>query len=60
MGVAEWRGRVRRAREIPFDTPASQSDDIANTDEEFGFNGSLEKYDWKYLGTKDMYVPYNT
>jgi hypothetical protein len=53
-------GRVRRAPEISFDTPASQSDDIANTDEEFGFNGSLEKYDWKYLGTKEMYVPYNT
>ena len=52
-------GRVRRAPEIAFDTPSSQTNDIANYDEINGFNGSLERYDWKYLGLKEMYVPYN-
>lgn len=53
------QGRVRRAPEISFDTPSSQADGIANYDEEFGFNGSLERYDWHYLGKKEMYIPYN-
>ena len=52
-------GRVRRAPELSFDTPASQVNDIGNYDELYGFNGSLERYDWKYLGTKEMYIPYN-
>ena len=52
-------GRVRRAPEIAFDTPASQTNDIANYDELYGFNGSLERYDWKYLGLKEIYIPYS-
>jgi hypothetical protein len=52
-------GRVRRAPELSFDTPSSQVNDIGNFDELYGFNGSLERYDWKYLGLKEMYVPYN-
>ena len=52
-------GRVRRAPEIAFDTPASTTNDVANYDELYGFNGSLERYDWKYLGLKEVYIPYN-
>lgn len=52
-------GRVRRAPEVSFDTPSGQANGIANYDEYFGFNGSLERYDWKYLGKKEMYIPYN-
>ena len=52
-------GRVRRAPELSFDTPANTVNDVANYDELYGFNGSLERYDWKYLGTKEMYIPYN-
>ena len=52
-------GRVRRAPELSFDTPASQVNDIGNYDELYGFNGSLERYDWKYVGLKEIYVPYN-
>ncbi len=52
-------GRVRRAPEISFDTPSTNANGICNYDEYFGFNGSLEKYDWKCLGKKEMYVPYN-
>jgi Protein of unknown function (DUF1329) len=53
------QGRVRRAPEVSFDTPSTQSNGVADYDEYFGFNGSLEKYDWKYLGKKEMYIPYN-
>jgi hypothetical protein len=53
------QGRVRRAPEISFDTPSSFANGIINYDEYFGFDGSLEKYDWKCLGKKEMYIPYN-
>jgi hypothetical protein len=53
------QGRVRRAPEIAFDTPSSNADGICGYDEYYGFNGSLERYDWKCLGKKEMYIPYN-
>jgi hypothetical protein len=53
------QGRVRRAPEVSFDTPSPQANGIANYDEYYGFNGSLERYDWKLLGKKEMYIPYN-
>ena len=53
------QGRVRRAPEVSFDTPCSTTDGVANYDEFFGFNGSLERYDWTYIGKQEMYVPYN-
>jgi hypothetical protein len=53
------QGRVRRAPEVSFDTPSTQANGIAGYDEYFGFNGSIERYDWKYLGKQEMYIPYN-
>lgn len=53
------QGRVRRAPEVTFDTPATQTNGIAQYDEVFGFSGSLERYDWKSLGKREMYIPYN-
>ena len=50
--------RVRRAPTIAFDTPQG----LANwrtTDESYGFNGSLEKYNWTLEGKKEVYIPYN-
>lgn len=53
------QGRVRRAPEVSFDTPSSQANGICSYDEYYGFNGSLERYDWKLLGKQEMYIPYN-
>lgn len=52
-------GRVRRAPEVAFDTPSPQVDGIANYDEFYGFNGSLERYDWRLIEKKEVYIPYN-
>lgn len=52
--------RVRRAPTIGFDTPDSVSSGLGYFDEAFVFNGSLEMYDWKLVGKKEMYIPYNT
>ena len=48
--------RVRRAPNLAFDTP-----DLAiNTIDDYDvFSGSPERYDWKLVGKKEMYVPYN-
>jgi hypothetical protein len=53
------QGRVRRAPEVSFDTPDTQANGICGYDENFGFTGSLERYDWKLLGKREMYIPYN-
>jgi len=48
--------RVRRAPNLAFDTP----DEPLNTIDDYDvFSGSPERYDWKLVGKKEMYVPYN-
>jgi len=51
--------RVRRAPTIAFDTPDFVASGQGYFDEVFMFWGSLERYDWKLLGKKEIYVPYN-
>ena len=57
--LLQGQGRVRRAPELSFDTPSFSADGIANFDEYYGFIGSLEKYDWKLIGKKEIYIPYH-
>jgi len=51
--------RVRLAPSIGFDTPDFVVSGVLNFDEAFLFNGSPERYTWKLVGKKEMYVPYN-
>ncbi|MFA7282191.1 MAG: DUF1329 domain-containing protein [Sterolibacterium sp.] len=51
--------RVRRAPTIAFDTPDFVASGMNYFDEVFMFLGSLERYDWKLVGKREMYVPYN-
>lgn len=51
--------RVRRAPTIAFDTPDFVASGQNYFDEVYGFLGSLERYDWKIVGKKEVYVPYN-
>ncbi len=48
--------RVRRAPNLAFDTPDRALDTVDDYDI---FSGSPERYDWKLVGKKEMYVPYN-
>ncbi len=52
--------RVRRAPQVAFDTPGIGSDGLRTTDDYEMFNGSPERYTWKILGKKEMYIPYNS
>ena len=51
--------RVRRAPNVAFDNPGTAADGL-RTDDQFDLmNGSPERYDWKIVGKKELFVPYN-
>ena len=51
--------RVRRAPNLAFDMPRTGSDGLSSNDQTDMFSGSPEQYDWKLVGKKEVYVPYN-
>jgi hypothetical protein len=52
--------RVRRAPTVAYDTPNAGFSGLATYDDAFLFNGALDRYDWKLIGKKDLYLPYNS
>ncbi len=52
--------RVMRAPLSNFDSPAPQSDGLRWQDESDMFNGSPALFNWKLLGKRELYVPYNS
>jgi uncharacterized protein DUF1329 len=51
--------RVRRAPNVAFDNPGTASDGMRTNDQFDMYNGSPERYNWKLVGKKEIYVPYN-
>jgi hypothetical protein len=61
---AAWRllpgeHRVRKAPGISYDVPDIDAAGFMSLDEYYMFFGGLDHYDFKILGKKEMYVPYN-
>ncbi|MBW2366849.1 MAG: DUF1329 domain-containing protein [Deltaproteobacteria bacterium] len=52
--------RVRRAPNVAYDNPGTASDGVRTSDQFDMFNGATDRYDWKLVGKKEIYVPYNT
>ena len=52
--------RVRRAPNIAYDNPSTSSDGLRTSDQLDMFNGAVDRYDWKLVGKREMYVPYNS
>jgi hypothetical protein len=52
--------RVRRAPNVAYDNPGTASDGMRTSDQFDMFNGAPDRYDWKLVGRKEMYVPYNS
>ncbi len=50
--------RVRRAPTLAYDTPGD-SDGLMTLDSKDMFNGSPDRFDWKLIGKKEIYIPYN-
>lgn len=51
--------RVRRAPSIDYDTPNPSAGGLSTYDDAYMFNGSIDRYDWKLVGKKEMFIPYN-
>jgi hypothetical protein len=51
--------RVRQAPNIAYDTPIAAADGLRTADDTDMYNGAPDKYDWKLIGKKEIYIPYN-
>ena len=51
--------RVRRAPDLAYDNIDDGTEGMRYTDDYWGFNGGIDRYDWKLVGKKEMYIPYN-
>ena len=51
--------RVRKAPTVGYDTPDFVASGTDYFDEINGFFGALDRFDWKLVGKREMYVPYN-
>jgi hypothetical protein len=51
--------RVKLAPEFAYDTPVSSQGGVTLFDELFLFSGKMDRFDFKLVGKKEMYIPYN-
>ncbi|MFA4835231.1 MAG: DUF1329 domain-containing protein [Dehalococcoidia bacterium] len=51
--------RVKLAPEVGYDSPNSWAAGTSTYDESLGFIGPLDRFDWKIVGKKEIYIPYN-
>jgi len=50
--------RVKRAPTVGFDTPDGPGG-LKTVDETRGFNGSMERFEWKLIGRQEVFIPYH-
>jgi hypothetical protein len=51
--------RVLRAPQVAYDAPGNGSDGLRTIDDYLGFSGAPDRYDWKLVGKKEMFISYN-
>jgi hypothetical protein len=51
--------RVRRAPDLAYDNIDDGTEGMRTTDDYWGFQGALDRYDFKLVGKKEMYIAYN-
>ncbi len=51
--------RVRRAPNFEYDNPVPGWQGLVTVDQVNGFVGAADRYDWKIIGKREIYVPYN-
>lgn len=51
--------RVRRAPQVAYDNPGTAADNMRTSDQLDMFNGAPDRYEWKLVGKREVYVPYN-
>ena len=56
---APGQRRIKMAPEFSYDTPVSTTGGVMLYDEIFLFSGLMDRFDFKLVGKKEMYIPYN-
>jgi hypothetical protein len=51
--------RVRRAPHTAYDNPGTAADGMRTNDQLDLFNGAPDRYEWKLVGKRELFVPYN-
>ncbi|MBK9135178.1 MAG: DUF1329 domain-containing protein [Betaproteobacteria bacterium] len=51
--------RVRRMPSYSYDSPQIGMENQYTLDEPFVFNGTIDRFDWKLVGKRELIVPYN-
>ncbi len=52
--------RLRRAPNVAYDNPGTGSDGLRTNDQLDAYNGATDRYTWKLVGKREMYIPYNS
>lgn len=52
--------RVRRAPNLAYDGPGQGTDGLRTNDNLDMYNGAPDRYNWKLVGKREMYIPYNS
>lgn len=58
-GYNAGQRRVRQAPNLAYDTPIAAADGLITADDVDMYNGAPDKYNWKLVGKKEIYIPYN-
>ncbi len=58
-GYNAGQRRVRRAPNLAYDTPIAAADGLRYADDTDMYNGAPDRYNWKLLGKKEIFIPYN-
>ena len=51
--------RVLRSPQFGYEIPGSNSDNLRTVDDFGLYNGPPHRFDWKLLGKREVYIPYN-
>ncbi|MEQ1440363.1 DUF1329 domain-containing protein [Fontimonas sp. SYSU GA230001] len=51
--------RLRRAPNVAYDNPGTGADGLRTNDQTDTFNGATDRYTWKIVGKKEVYIPYS-
>lgn len=51
--------RVRRAPDISYDNPGTNTDGLSTSDAFDGYNGAPDRYNWQIVGKSEKFVAYN-
>ena len=51
--------RVKLAPDVAYDTPSTTAGTASTIDDSMVFFGALDRFDFKLVGKKELYIPYN-